>query len=95
MRKLIVVAALVGVFIYLKKRFGQDNELQAELREQRKLQGIGAVATAAAASSSDSVPLSMIGDQPLAGIWLDPFNPQNIAARPKGIDFYPSSIFMN
>lgn len=82
-RKFFIFAGLVALAVFIWKIFGKKNELNDHFAEQRQLQQIGRVATAAGADSLDGYPLTTIGDTPLAGVQYDPFNLGNPAAQPK------------
>jgi hypothetical protein len=87
MRNIIAIGIVIAVVLFLKKRFGTNNDLQSELKEQRELKQIGNVATASGNASLP--PLTTVGDTPLAGIHLDPFLPDSIAARVKDFAWNP------
>lgn len=80
---------VVAVYL-LVKRFGAPNDLQAELKEQEQKQELGRVATAV--NNASAPPMSTFTSTPLAGIWADPFNPENPAAQPADLGYMRSIL---
>lgn len=85
-----IAGAFAVLFVYCLYRFlNRKNDLTVHLEEQRELMKIGKAATDAGQGSLGEYPLSTIGDTPLAGVWFDPFMPDNPAAQPKDLVLSP------
>ena len=82
-RKVFIIAGLAAFIYFFIKIFGKKNQLNDHFEEQRQLNEIGNVATAAGADSLDDYPLTTFGDLPLSGVHYDPFTDANPAAQPK------------
>lgn len=87
--KILFWSALIlgAVWWFLKNSVGQGNDLTTHFQEQKALQSIGNTATAANQIGTGNWPLATIGNTPLAGVPLDPFNSDNPFTRPSNVEF--------
>jgi hypothetical protein len=87
MMKWLSIAGLIAIAFWFLKKIGpgRDNDLRVYYREQEELQNQGSISTAVGAAARNKFPLTTIGDTPLAGIHIDPFNFRSPTGRPKPI----------
>jgi len=88
MKMLFFTLVIVGIIWYLMRtRFAPGNDLTAHLLEQDALKSIGSTATNANQIGNENFPLATLGQTPLAGLRLDPLNPDNPFSVPFETDF--------
>ena len=89
-----IALALLGVAGYIAFRiFNKPTDLSVHLDEQRQLAKINEGVNAIDQGILNTYPLTTIGDTPFAGIAFDPFDPESISSKPKGIELYPGIMF--
>lgn len=98
--KILFWSALIIAAIWwlMKRNLGGGNDLTAHFAEQKHLQSVGDSALSANKISTGNWPLSTIGDTPLAGIQIDPFNVNNPFAQAKSaivMPGTPNQLFQN
>lgn len=82
--KLLFWSAVILGFIWwmMKRNLGAGNDLTAHFAEQDALKAIGNTSTQANRIGQGNWPLTTIGQTPLAGISLNPFDAGNIFQTP-------------
>lgn len=82
----IMLLLLAGVIIF--RRFTERSDLGIHLEEQQDLQEVGTISTAVDNAALREIPLTTIGDTPLAGVQLDPFDPFGIQSMTGRIELF-------
>jgi hypothetical protein len=82
---------LVTIWWLMKKNLGAGNDLTAHVQEENALRSIGDTALGANQIASSNFPLTTIGSSPLAGVNIDPFNPNNPFTMPNPVTLLQAS----